>query len=99
VRLPGRLEEVSEFENMVIQVGDGGNLVRLKDVGRAELGSESYSFDVKSEENLAAGLLVYQLPGSNALDVATAVRERMLNWKAVFPPGFGPKLCLTPRNL
>ena len=57
--------------------GEGGNLTRLKDVGRAELGSENYSFDVRSEENLAAGLLVYQLPGSNALDVATAVRERM----------------------
>ena len=64
VRLPGRLQEVEEFENLVIQVGEGGNLTRLKDVGRAELGSENYSFDVRSEENLAAGLLVYQLPGS-----------------------------------
>jgi HAE1 family hydrophobic/amphiphilic exporter-1 len=88
VRLPGRLEEVSEFENMVIQVSDGGDLTRLKDVGRAELGSESYSFDVKSEENLAAGLLVYQLPGSNALDVATAVRERIAELESSFPPGF-----------
>ena len=88
VRLPGRLEEVSEFENLVIQVSEGGDLTRLKDVGRAELGSESYSFDVKSEENLAAGLLVYQLPGSNALDVATAVRERMAELESSFPPGF-----------
>jgi HAE1 family hydrophobic/amphiphilic exporter-1 len=44
VRLPGRLQDASEFENLVIKVGDNGSLVRLKDVGRAELGSETYSF-------------------------------------------------------
>jgi HAE1 family hydrophobic/amphiphilic exporter-1 len=88
VRLPGRLQDASEFENLVIKVGDNGSLVRLKDVGRAELGSETYSFDVKTQENLAAGLLVYQLPGSNALDVATAVRERMAELESSFPPGY-----------
>jgi HAE1 family hydrophobic/amphiphilic exporter-1 len=88
VRLPGRMQDVAEFENLVVKVADDGNLVRLKDVGRAELGSETYSFDVKTEDNLAAGLLVYQLPGSNALDVATAVRERMAELATSFPPGY-----------
>lgn len=88
VRLPGRLENATEFEDMVLKVGDDNTLVRLGDVGRAELGSENYSFDVKTEDKLAAGLLVYQLPGSNALDVATAVRERMAELESSFPPGF-----------
>ncbi|MGF1567891.1 MAG: efflux RND transporter permease subunit [Nodosilinea sp.] len=87
VRLPGRFEEVSEFENLVVKVGDSGELVRFKDIGRAELGSENYSFDVKTQDKLAAGLLVYQLPGSNALDVATAIRERMALLEESFPPG------------
>ncbi|HIK44957.1 MAG TPA: efflux RND transporter permease subunit [Leptolyngbyaceae cyanobacterium M65_K2018_010] len=87
VRLPGRLQEASQFENLVVRVGSDGTLIRLKDIGRAELGSEDYSFDVKTQEKLAAGLLVYQLPGSNALDVATAVRDRMALLERSFPPG------------
>ncbi|WP_017298192.1 efflux RND transporter permease subunit [Nodosilinea nodulosa] len=92
VRLPGRLEDVSEFENMVVKVGSGGNLVRLKDVGRAELGAEDYSFDAKTQGKLAAGLLVYQLPGSNALQVAQSVRDRMDELRASFPPGYRAEL-------
>lgn len=92
VRLPGRLQEVSEFENLVVKVGSGGNLVRLKDVGRVELGAEDYSFDAKTQGKLAAGLLVYQLPGSNALQVAQSVRDRMDELRASFPPGYRAEL-------
>jgi len=87
VRLPGRLSEAREFENLILKVGAGGNLVRLRDVGRAELGSENYGFAVKADDHLAAGLLVYQLPGSNALDVANAIRERVKELEPSFPPG------------
>lgn len=92
VRLPGRLAEAREFEDLVVQVGQGGTLIRLRDVGRAELGSESYSFDVKTEGKLGAGLLVYQLPGSNALEVATAVRDRLADLQSRFPPGLRAEL-------
>lgn len=92
VRLPGRLSETAEFEDLVVQVGEDGTLIRLRDVGRAELGSENYSFDVRTEGKLAAGLLVYQLPGSNALDVATAVRDRMAELERSFPPGLRAEL-------
>lgn len=92
VRLPGRLEEVEEFENLVVKVGENGNLVRLQDVGRAELGAQDYSFDAKTEGKLAAGLLVYQLPGSNALEVARTVRARMAELEATFPPGYRAEL-------
>lgn len=87
VKLPGRLQEPQEFEDIVIEVAENGSLIRVKDLGRAELGSENYSFDVKTQNNQAAGLLVYQLPGSNALDVATAVRDRMGTLSESFPPG------------
>ncbi len=88
VRLPGRLTEVEEFENIILKVASNGELVRFKDVGRVELGSENYSLDVRTDQHPAAGLLVYQLPGSNALDVATAIRERMVALQPAFPPGF-----------
>ncbi len=92
VLLPGRLQEVTEFENLVIKVGSGGNLVRLQDVGRAELGAQSYSVDARTQGKVAAGLLVYQLPGSNALDVAKGVRDRMAELRESFPPGFRAEL-------
>lgn len=87
VRLPGRFAEAAEFEDLVVQTGADGTLIRLRDIGRAELGSESYSFDVKTEDKLGAGLLVYQLPGSNALEVASAVRARLAELQSRFPPG------------
>jgi len=92
VLLPGRLQEVTEFENLVIKVGSGGNLVRLRDVGRAELGAQSYSVDARTQGKVAAGLLVYQLPGSNALDLAKGVRDRMAELRESFPPGFRAEL-------
>ena len=92
VLLPGRLQEVTEFENLVIKVGSGGNLVRLRDVGRAELGAQSYRVDARTQGKVAAGLLVYQLPGSNALDVAKGVRDRMAELRESFPPGFRAEL-------
>ncbi|MEO1067756.1 MAG: efflux RND transporter permease subunit [Cyanobacteria bacterium J06638_6] len=92
VRLPGRLQEVSEFENLVIKVGAEGDLVRLSEIGRAELGAQDYSFDAQTQGKVAAGLLVYQLPGSNALEVAQAVRDRMAELEQSFPPGYRAEL-------
>lgn len=92
VRLPGRLQEVEDFENLVIKVGSGGSLVRLREVGRVELGAQDYSFDAKTQGKVAAGLLVYQLPGSNALQVAQAVRDRMEELRESFPPGYEAEL-------
>ncbi|WP_035986093.1 efflux RND transporter permease subunit [Leptolyngbya sp. KIOST-1] len=92
VRLPGRLQEVEEFENLVVKVGQNGDLVRLREIGRAELGAQDYSFDARTGGRLAAGLLVYQLPGSNALEVAQAVRDRMAELQGSFPPGYRAEL-------
>jgi len=60
--------EVSEFEDIVIKSGTDGTLVKLKDVGRAELGSRKVRFcDL---EAMRLGIGIFQIPGSNALDVA-----------------------------
>src|ERR1700726_3491493 len=72
VRDIGRLTEASEFENIVLKTGTDGTLVRVKDVGRAELGAEDYSSLLRYNGHDAVGLAVTQLPGANALDVDKA---------------------------
>ncbi|QEL20209.1 efflux RND transporter permease subunit [Limnoglobus roseus] len=74
----GRLTDVRQFEEIVVKSGAGGQIVYLRDVARVELGAQTYdSFETRSGM-AAANLLVYQLPGSNALDVAKRVEKTML---------------------
>ncbi|MCU0535868.1 MAG: efflux RND transporter permease subunit [Hydrococcus sp. Prado102] len=101
LRAVGRLKNVEEAENLVIQVGDNGTLIRLKDVGRAELGAENYETDVLWNGSPAVGLPIYQLPGSNALDTANGVKAKLAELAENFPPGlrgevgFDPTLFVT----
>ncbi|YAF95956.1 MAG: efflux RND transporter permease subunit [Nodularia sp. CChRGM 3473] len=87
VRASSRLQEVSEFEEIVLKTGNNGALVKLKDVGRAELGAENYDTFLRYRAQDAVGLGIYQLPGSNALDVARGVKEEMARLASSFPPG------------
>ncbi|MEO0352453.1 MAG: efflux RND transporter permease subunit, partial [Cyanobacteria bacterium P01_A01_bin.15] len=87
LRAISRLQEVSEFEELVIQTGETGALVKLKDVGRAELGAESYSTFLRFSGNESVGLGIFQLPGSNALQVAQGVKEVMAGLSDEFPQG------------
>ena len=87
LRAISRLQEVSEFEELVIQTGENGALVKLKDVGRAELGAESYSTFLRFSGNESVGLGIFQLPGSNALQVAQGVKEVMAGLSDEFPQG------------
>ncbi|MEL6231944.1 MAG: efflux RND transporter permease subunit [Cyanobacteria bacterium J06627_3] len=87
LRAISRLQEVSEFEELVIQTGENGALVKLKDVGRAELGAESYSTFLRFSGNESVGLGIYQLPGSNALQVAEGVKTMMAELSDGFPQG------------
>jgi len=87
VRAIGRLSDPKEFENIVLKTGTDGTLVRVKDVGRAELGAEDYSSILRFNGHDAVGLAVTQLPGSNALDVDRAAKAEMLRLSANFPPG------------
>jgi len=83
----GRLTDASEFENLVIRTESNGTLIKLKDVGRAELGAENYGSFLRFSGNPAVGLGIQQLPGSNALDVANAVKAEMETLSQSFPPG------------
>ncbi|MCC5606501.1 efflux RND transporter permease subunit [Nostoc sp. CHAB 5834] len=87
VRAASRLAEPSEFEEIVLKTGEDGTLVKLKDVGRAELGAENYSSFLRFRANDAVGLGIYQIPGSNALDVAKGVKAEIARLAPSFPPG------------
>src|SRR5277367_863801 len=87
VRAVGRLAEPSEFENIILKTGADGNLVRLRDVGRAELGAENYSSNLRFNGHDAVGFGVTQLPGANALTVDKAAKAELARLSKHFPPG------------
>ena len=87
VRALGRLREASEFDDIILKSGADGSLVRLKDVGRAELGAETYSSQLKFQGVEAVGFGVIQLPTANALDVERGVVAELERLARQFPPG------------
>ncbi len=71
----GRLTDADEFANIIVRTGNDGGLLRLKDIGRVELGSQTYSM-LSNVSGQNAGLIgIYQLPGANAMKVASEVKE------------------------
>ncbi len=88
VTTQGRLTEPSEFENIIIRAESGSAaIVRLKDVGRAELGQKDYSTRGFYNGKPATIISVYQQPGANALAVSKAVSETLAEMKKSFPEG------------
>ena len=87
VRALGRLTEASEFDNIILKSGADGSLVRLKDIGRAELGAETYAANLRFQGVEAVGFGVTQLPTANSLDVERAVTAELDRLAASFPPG------------
>ncbi|NJN10944.1 MAG: efflux RND transporter permease subunit [Richelia sp. RM2_1_2] len=87
LRAIGRLENVTEFEDIVVKGGDNGVLVKLKDIGRAELGAENYNSFLRFRGNEGVGIGIFPTPGSNALEVAAAVKAEMAELAKDFPPG------------
>ena len=87
VRAVGRLVEPSEFENIILKTGTDGNLVRVRDVGRAELGAEDYSSVLRFDGHDAVGFGVTQLPSANALAVDKAAKAELERLSKRFPPG------------
>jgi HAE1 family hydrophobic/amphiphilic exporter-1 len=83
----GRLETEEQFGNIVIRASSNGSFVRIKDVGRVELGSQTYSQVSSFNGNPAAVVAIYQLPGSNAVNAAKGVRDLMDRLKQRFPSG------------
>jgi HAE1 family hydrophobic/amphiphilic exporter-1 len=94
LRAVSRLTDPSEFAEIVLKTEDNGTLVKFKDVGRAELGAENYNSFLRFRGIDAVGLGIYQLPGSNALDVAKAVKAEMARLAPSFPPGLKYQVAL-----
>ncbi|HEX4590900.1 MAG TPA: efflux RND transporter permease subunit, partial [Gemmataceae bacterium] len=82
----GRLENTDQFANIVLK-NTGGTLVYLRDVANIELGAQSYDQSCTLDGKPSVALSIYQLPGSNALEVANRVKERMHQLKENFRPG------------
>ena len=87
LRAESRLSTVEDFEAIVLSRGDNGSLTQLKDVARVELGAENYNTFVRFRGKEAVGLGIFQLPSSNALDVARGVKAKMKELAVNFPPG------------
>ncbi len=87
VRAVGRLSEANQFEDIILKRSESGALVRLKDVGRAELGAESYAQAARYNGRDAVGFGVLQLPTANALQVFQEVTATLDRLSERFPPG------------
>ena len=87
VRALGRLTEAAQFENVVVKAGDGGALVRVRDIGRVELGAETYSANLRFIGLEASGMGIQLLPSANALEVYQGVMTEMARLEKNFPPG------------
>lgn len=97
VNAQGRLKDTNEFNDLVIKTTDNGSLIRLRDVGRAQLGAENYGSVLRFTPDdrityRGVGLGVIQQFGSNALDTADLVKEEMHRLEASFPPGIHYKI-------
>ncbi len=86
VSAPGRLITTEEFENIVVSQSAAGDVVRLRDVGRAELGSQDYNSFGRRNGKPSGAMAVYLLPGANQLKAAETIYKAMANAKTLFPP-------------
>ena len=88
VTTTGRLADPAEFDNIIIRAASGdAAIVRLRDIGRAQLGQKDYSIRSKFQGKPATIIAVYQQPGANALDVSKQVRATLAEMKKSFPEG------------
>jgi HAE1 family hydrophobic/amphiphilic exporter-1 len=86
VSAPGRLVTTEEFENIIIREAATGSPVRIRDVGRAELGSQDYNSFGRLNGKPSGAMAVYLLPGANQLKAAETIYQTMVTAKGLFPP-------------
>ncbi|HVZ52761.1 MAG TPA: efflux RND transporter permease subunit, partial [Pseudolabrys sp.] len=92
----GRLNTVEDFGDIIIRTGSDGQVTRLKDVARLELGSADYSLRSLLDNKDAVGIGIFQAPGSNALDVSENVRKTMAELKLAMPEGVDYAIAYDP---
>ena len=81
----GRLDDPGEFLDVIVKTGNNGDVTRVRDVGRVELGAQTYSQIFSLNKQPATGIGVFQSPGANALEVEKAVEQKMVALAAQFP--------------
>jgi hydrophobic/amphiphilic exporter-1 (mainly G- bacteria), HAE1 family len=89
IDVKGNLATVEEFENIIVSFSptNGGQITRIRDIGRVELGAQTYSQFFKIDGQVAGGIAIYQLPEANAIDTAKRVRAAMAEYAKDFPKG------------
>ncbi len=92
LRAEGRLDDVAQFNNIVLVANTDGSVVRVGDVARVELGAETYGWFGQLNSKPAALLAVYQLPDANALDVAKAIKAELARLAQRFPSDIEAKV-------
>lgn len=98
VTTQGRLRETDEFGDIIIKRGEDGRVTRLKDVARVELGAQDYSRRSYLDGDPAVAVLVYQRPGTNAVDTADTVKRTMEELKLDFPQGIDYEIAYNPTD-
>ncbi|NWD71377.1 efflux RND transporter permease subunit [Pseudomonas gingeri] len=96
INAQGRLVSEEEFENIVIRAGDDGEITRLKDIARVELGSSQYALRSLLNNQPAVAIPIFQRPGSNAIDISNEVRAKMAELKKGFPEGMDFSIVYDP---
>src|SRR5450830_679082 len=96
VNTQGRLVTEEEFENIIIRSGDNGEITRLKDIARVELGSSQYALRSLLNNQPAVAIPIFQRPGSNAIQISNEVREKMAELKKSFPEGMDFSIVYDP---
>ncbi|CAI8987012.1 efflux RND transporter permease subunit [Pseudomonas sp. IT-P4] len=96
VNTQGRLVSEEEFENIIIRSGDNGEITRLKDIARVELGSSQYALRSLLNNQPAVAIPIFQRPGSNAIEISNEVRAKMAELKKNFPEGMDFSIVYDP---
>jgi HAE1 family hydrophobic/amphiphilic exporter-1 len=96
VQTQGRFNDLKEFQQVIVKASGDGRLVRLVDVARVELGSREYVTNAYLDGQAAVALLVYQRPGSNALETAASIVRKMTELKKEFPKGVDYRIVYNP---
>ncbi|QJP09648.1 efflux RND transporter permease subunit [Pseudomonas multiresinivorans] len=96
INTQGRLVTEEEFENIIIRSGPDGEITRLKDIARVELGSSQYALRSLLDNQPAVAIPIFQRPGSNAIAISNLVREKMAELKKEFPQGVDYSIVYDP---
>ncbi len=96
INTQGRLEEPEQFGDIVLKSGEAGRLVRVRDVGRVELGARDYGVNSYLDGHTAVAMLVFQRPGSNAIATADRILASMSELSQKFPQGLEYSVVYNP---